>query len=77
MAGQLRILGKKKAPGSGTRWRAAVPTEHHRPITSAIDNAEEQPLQLREVQTGPTTEAARRLLRGLGHSASLIEQPDP
>ncbi|MFF4307946.1 DNA-binding protein [Streptomyces sp. NPDC001601] len=74
MAGRLRVLGKeKKAPGSGTMWRAAVPPEQRRLITSAIDSAEEQLLQLRGVQTGPTAEVARRLLRGLGHSAGLIE----
>ncbi|MFF1810795.1 DNA-binding protein [Streptomyces sp. NPDC058251] len=74
MAGQLRVLGKeKKAPGSGTMWRAAVDAEQRRLITSAIDSAEEQLLQLRGVQTGPTAEVARRLLRGLGHSAGLIE----
>ncbi|WP_229758432.1 DNA-binding protein [Peterkaempfera bronchialis] len=74
MAGQLRVLGKeKKAPGSGTMWRAAVPAEQRRLITSAISSAEEQLLQLRGVQTAPTAEVARRLLRGLGHSAGLIE----
>ncbi|MFD6028541.1 DNA-binding protein [Streptomyces griseoluteus] len=74
MAGQLRVLGKEKnAPGSGTMWRAAVPAEQRRLITSAIDSAEEQLLQLRGVQTGPTADVARRLLRGLGHSAGLIE----
>ncbi|WP_369199028.1 hypothetical protein [Streptomyces djakartensis] len=73
MAGQLRVLGKeKRAPGSGTMCRAAVPVEQRRLITSALDSAEEQPLQLRGVQTGPTAEVARRLLRGLGHSAGLI-----
>jgi hypothetical protein len=40
---------------------------------SAIDSAEEQLLQLRGVQTGPTADVARRLLRGLSHSAGLIE----
>ncbi|MFJ8806245.1 DNA-binding protein [Streptomyces sp. NPDC102490] len=74
MAGQLRVLGKeKKAPGSGTMWRAAVPAEQRRLITSTIDSAEEQLLQLRGVQTGPTADVAQRLLRGLGHSAGLIE----
>ncbi|MGW5335991.1 DNA-binding protein [Streptomyces bauhiniae] len=74
MAGQLRVLGKeKKAPGSGTMWRAAVPAEQRRLLTSAIDSAEEQLLQLRGVQTGPTADVARRLLRGLSHSAGLIE----
>ncbi|MFC9285044.1 DNA-binding protein, partial [Streptomyces collinus] len=34
MAGQLRVLGKeKKAPGSGTMWRAAVPPEQRMLIT--------------------------------------------
>ncbi|MGV9551790.1 DNA-binding protein [Streptomyces ardesiacus] len=74
MAGQLRVLGKeKKAPGSGTMWRAAVPAEQRRLITSAIDSAEEQLLQLHGVQTGPIADVARQLLRGLGHSAGLIE----
>ncbi|WP_329523408.1 DNA-binding protein [Streptomyces griseoaurantiacus] len=74
MAGQLRVLGKeKKAPGSGTMWRAAVSAEQRRLITSAVDSAEEQLLQLRGVQSGPTADVARRLLRGLGHSAGLIE----
>ncbi|MEU6242787.1 hypothetical protein [Streptomyces sp. NPDC047024] len=74
MAGQLRVLGKeKKAPGSGTMWRAAVPAEQRMLITSTIDSAEEQLLQLHGVQTGPTADVARRLLRGLGHSAVLIE----
>jgi hypothetical protein len=74
MAGQLRVLGKeKKAPGSGRMWRAAVDAEQRRLITSAIDSAEEQLLQLRGVQTGPTADVAQQLLRGLGHSAGLIE----
>nr|WP_251075160.1 DNA-binding protein [Streptomyces sp. ISL-12] len=74
MAGQLRVLGKeKKAPGSGTMWRAAVPAEQRRLITSTLDNVQEQLLQLRGVHSGPTADVARRLLRGLGHSAGLIE----
>lgn len=74
MAGQLRVLGmEKKAPGSGTMWRAAVPAEQRMLITSAIDSAEEQLVQLHGVQTGPTADVARRLLRGLSHSAGLIE----
>ncbi|MGV9901658.1 DNA-binding protein [Streptomyces sp. NPDC003388] len=74
MAGQLRVLGKeKKAPGSGTMWRAAVPAEQRRLITSTVDSAQEQLLQLRGVHSGPTADVARRLLRGLGHSAVLIE----
>ncbi|MEU5092927.1 DNA-binding protein [Streptomyces sp. NPDC021356] len=74
MAAQLRVLGKeKKAPGSGTMWRAAVPAEQRMLITSTVDSAQEQLLQLRGVQTGPTADVARRLLSGLGHSAGLIE----
>ncbi|CAM5514083.1 hypothetical protein SRIMM317S_06932 [Streptomyces rimosus subsp. rimosus] len=53
MAGQLRVLGKeKKAPGSGT-MSAAVPAEQRMLITSAIDSAEEQLLQLREQLVRP------------------------
>ncbi|MFF2430869.1 TniQ family protein [Streptomyces mirabilis] len=74
MAGQLRVLGKeKKAPGSGRMWRAAVPAEQRTLITRAIESAEEQLLQLRGAQTGPTADVARQLLRGLRHSADLIE----
>ncbi|MFD5309008.1 hypothetical protein [Streptomyces ardesiacus] len=74
MAGQLRVLGKeKKAPGSGTMWRATVPAEQRRLISSTLGSVQEQLLQLRGVQTGPTADVARRLLRGLGHSAGLIE----
>ncbi|MFI2642131.1 hypothetical protein [Streptomyces sp. NPDC018610] len=74
MAGQLRVLGKeKKAPGSGTMWRAAVPAEQRMLITSTVDSAEEQLLQLRGAHSVPTAEVARRLLRGLGHSAGLIK----
>jgi hypothetical protein len=75
MAGQLRVLGKeKKAPGSGTMWRAAVPAEQRRLITSTIDSAQEQLLQLHGVQTGPTADVARRLLRGLGHTSRVQPQ---
>lgn len=74
MAGQLRVLGKeKKAPGSGTMWRATVPAEQRALITSTIKNAEEQLLQLRGVQTGPTADVAQQLLRTLRHSAALID----
>jgi hypothetical protein len=74
MAGQLRVLGKeKKAPGSGKMWRAAVPAEQRRLITSTLDSVQDQLLQLRGVHSGPTADVARRLLRGLGHSAGLIE----
>ncbi|MEU8470569.1 hypothetical protein AB0F30_22165 [Streptomyces sp. NPDC029006] len=50
-----------------------MPAEQRRLITSAIDSAEEQLLQLRGVHSGPTADVALRLLRGLGHSAGLIE----
>ncbi len=74
MAGQLRVLGKeRKAPGSGTMWRATVSAEQRRLITSTLDSVQEQLLQLGGVQTGPTADVARRLLRGLGHSVGLIE----
>ncbi|MGW7427825.1 DNA-binding protein [Streptomyces sp. NPDC054813] len=74
MAGQLRVLGKeKKAPGSGRMWRAVVPPEQRALITSTVNSAEEQLLQLRGVQTGPAAEVARRLLGGLRHSAALID----
>ncbi|MFD7178239.1 DNA-binding protein [Streptomyces sp. NPDC059929] len=74
MAGRLRVLGKeKRTPGSGTMWRAVVPAEQRMLITSTLDSVQEQLLQLRGVQSGPTAEVARRLLRGLGHSAGLIE----
>jgi hypothetical protein len=74
MTGGLRVLGKeKKAPGSGRMWRAAVPAEQRTLITRAIESAEEQLLQLRGAQTGPTADVARQLLRTLCHSAALIE----
>jgi lambda repressor-like predicted transcriptional regulator len=74
MAGQLRVLGKeKKAPGSGRMWRATVPAEQRALITSAIESAEEQLVQLRGVQTGPTADVAHQLLRNLRHSAALID----
>lgn len=74
MAGQLRVLGKeKKAPGSGRMWRATVPAEQRALITSTIESAEEQLLQLRGVQTGPTADVAQQLLRNLRHSAALID----
>lgn len=74
MAAQLRVMAKeKRSPGSGRMWRAAVPAEQRALITSAVDSAEEQLLQLRGVQTGPTADVARQLLRNLRHSADLIE----
>ncbi|MGW2514100.1 DNA-binding protein [Streptomyces scopuliridis] len=74
MAGQLRVLGKeKRAPGSGTMWRASVPAEQRMLIARAIESAEEQLHQLRGVQTGPTADVAQQLLGNLRHSAVLIE----
>ncbi|MYS09701.1 DNA-binding protein, partial [Streptomyces sp. SID6041] len=75
MAGRLRVLGKeKKAPGSGTMWRAAVPVEQRAQIGSLVDGAQEQLTQLRGVQTGSSADVAQRVLRILGHSADLIEK---
>ncbi|WP_346093969.1 DNA-binding protein [Streptomyces olivaceiscleroticus] len=75
MAGQLRVLGKeKKAPGSGTMWRATVPAEQRAVIDSLVDGAEEQLIQLRGAQTGSSAAVARHLLRGFSHAAELIDQ---
>ncbi|MFE1500471.1 DNA-binding protein, partial [Streptomyces albidoflavus] len=75
MAGQLRVLGKeKKAPGSGTRWRAAVPAEQRAQISSLVDGAQEQLIQLRGAQAGSSADVAQHLLRILSHSAALIDK---
>lgn len=75
MAGQLRVLGKeKKAPGSGTMWRAAVPVEQRAQISRLVDGAQEQLIQLRGAQTGSSAEAAQHLLRTLSYSADLIDK---
>ncbi|MEV7445644.1 DNA-binding protein [Streptomyces sp. NPDC091204] len=75
MAGQLRVLGKeKRAPGSGTMWRAVVPAEQRARIGSLVDGAQEQLIQLRGAQAGSSADVAQRLLRILGHSADLIEK---
>ncbi|MFE4915513.1 DNA-binding protein [Streptomyces sp. NPDC056652] len=75
MAGQLRVLGKeKKAPGSGTMWRATVPAEQRAQITSLVNSAEEQLIQLRGAQTGSSADVAQHLLRILSYSAGLLEQ---
>ncbi|MFD8032759.1 DNA-binding protein [Streptomyces sp. NPDC059717] len=74
MATQLRMLGKEKeTPGATRMWRAAVSAEQRALISRAVENAEEQLLQLHGAQSGPVADVARRLLRGLGHSAGLIE----
>ncbi|WP_241195906.1 hypothetical protein [Streptomyces sp. SID10362] len=68
------MLGReKKAPGSGRMRRATVSADQRALITRAIEGAEEQLLQLRRVQTGPTADVAQQLLRNLRHSAALIE----
>jgi hypothetical protein len=75
MAGQLRVLGKeKKAPGSGRMWRAAVPAEQRAQISSLVDGAQEQLIQLRVAQTGASADVAQHLLSGLSHSAALLEK---
>ncbi|MEU7592636.1 DNA-binding protein [Streptomyces sp. NPDC039022] len=75
MAAHLRVLGKeKKAPGSGTMWRAAVPAEQRMMISSLVDGAQEQLIQTRRAQTGASAEAARSLLRCLSHGAALLDQ---
>ncbi|MET8930138.1 hypothetical protein ABZX42_14245 [Streptomyces sp. NPDC004611] len=50
-----------------------MPAEQRALITSTIESAEEQLLQLRGVQTGPTADIAQQLLRNLRHSAALID----
>ncbi|MEV0982487.1 DNA-binding protein [Streptomyces sp. NPDC049915] len=75
MAGQLRVLGKeKKAPGSGTMWRSTVPAEQRAQISSLVDGAQEQLIQLRGAQTGSSADVAQHLLRILSHSAALLEK---
>ncbi|MFF2023477.1 DNA-binding protein [Streptomyces sp. NPDC058171] len=75
MAGQLRVLGKeKKAPGSGRMWRASVPAEQRAQISSLVDGAQEQLIQLRGAQAGSSADVAERLLRILSHSADLIDK---
>ncbi|MGW6723782.1 DNA-binding protein [Streptomyces sp. NPDC054995] len=75
MAGRLRVLGKeKRAPGSGRMWRAAVPPEQQAQISSLVDGAQEQLIQLRGAQTGSSADVSQHLLRILSHSADLIEK---
>jgi hypothetical protein len=65
---------EKRSPGSGTRWRSAVPPEQRALITSLIDSAEEQLIQLRHVHSGPASDVAQRLLRNISHSIDLLDQ---
>ncbi|MFE2218095.1 DNA-binding protein [Streptomyces canus] len=74
LATRLRVLGKgHKAPSPGRMWRAVVHPEQQALISSAIENAAEQLLQLRQVQSGPAVETAQQLVRALRHSAALID----
>jgi hypothetical protein len=76
LATRLRALGKEHkppSPGPGRMWRAVVHPEQQALISSAIDNAAEQLLQLRGVQSGPALETAQQLVRALRHSAALID----
>ncbi|WP_308268684.1 DNA-binding protein [Yinghuangia soli] len=73
MAAQLRVLGKeKKAGGSGTRWRAAVPAEERMLLGALVKEAEEQLVQLRGAQTGSTADAAQQLLENLSRAVDLL-----
>ncbi|MFI9568099.1 hypothetical protein [Streptomyces rishiriensis] len=65
---------EKKAPGSGRMWRAAVPAEQRAQITSLVNGAEEQLIQLRGAQTGSSADVAQHLLRLLSYSAALLEK---
>ncbi|MEU1782142.1 hypothetical protein ABZ545_22035 [Streptomyces abikoensis] len=75
MAAGLRVLSReKKAPGSGTNWRAVVPAEQRFVITNLLGDAEEQLQQLRGAQVGTTPEVARSLLEGLSRGTDLLDQ---
>ncbi|MFF8235106.1 DNA-binding protein, partial [Streptomyces caelestis] len=75
MAGQLRVMAAEaQAGGSGTTWRATVPTEHRFHITQLLNEAREELAQLRGVQSGTTAEVARELLERLSQSAELIDR---
>ncbi|WP_028808882.1 hypothetical protein, partial [Streptomyces canus] len=75
MAGQLRVMAAEaQSGGSGTRWRATVPAEQRFRITQLVDEACEQLVELRGVQSGTTAEVARTLLEHLSRGADLIDQ---
>ncbi|WP_345945383.1 DNA-binding protein [Streptomyces albus subsp. chlorinus] len=75
MAAGLRVLSReKKAPGSGTNWRAVVPAEQQFVITNLLGEAEEQLQQLRGVQVGTTADVARHMLEGLSRGTGLLDQ---
>jgi hypothetical protein len=74
LATQLRMLGTKHpAPSPGRMWRAVVHPEQQALISSAIEKAAEQLLQLHRVQNGSAADVARHLLRALRYSADLID----
>ncbi|MGW2587441.1 DNA-binding protein [Streptomyces virginiae] len=75
MAALLREQTREKAVGgSGTNWRSTVPPEQRMFITSLIEAAQEELLQLRGAHQGRTADAARFLLQRLSHSTSLLDQ---
>ncbi|MFI5680020.1 DNA-binding protein [Streptomyces cellulosae] len=75
MAGQLRVMAAEtQVRGSGTRWRATVSAERRFHITQLLDEAREELVQLRGVQSGTTAEVARTLLEHLSQSADLIDR---
>ncbi|WP_317987183.1 DNA-binding protein [Streptomyces kanamyceticus] len=75
MAAGLRVVSReRKAPGSGTNWRAVVPAEQRFTITNLLGEAEEQLQQLHGAQVGRTAEVARHLLEGLSRGTDLLDQ---
>ncbi|MFB0620242.1 hypothetical protein [Streptomyces sp. AGS-58] len=56
----LQLSSSRSSWAASAAWRAAVPAEQRRLITSAVDSAEEQLLQLHGVQSGPTAEVDSR-----------------
>jgi hypothetical protein len=74
LATRLRDVGtENQAPSPGRMWRAVVHPEQRALISSAIDHAAEQLLQLRGLQDGPAAEVAQQLVRTLRHSTTLID----
>ncbi|GAA2485128.1 DNA-binding protein [Streptomyces longisporus] len=75
MAGRLRVMAAEaQSGGSGTRWRATVSAEHRFHITRLLDEAREELMELRGVQSGTTAEVTRTLLEHLSQSAELIDR---
>ncbi|MET7695121.1 DNA-binding protein [Streptomyces sp. NPDC005483] len=74
LATRLQDVGKEtKAPSPGRMWRAVVHPEQRARISSAIDHAAEQLLQLRGLQDGPAADVAQQLVHTLRHSTTLID----